>query len=214
MNFKKFREKTKNLLILNKQTLRNLEKDENSLNLNLKYWIKTGKLLRLKKGVYITAEKWQKEENKDDYLEYLANRLLSPSYVSLEYVLSRYQLLTEATVNLTSVSTKIGRVFSSDLAGFKYYSISEKLFTGYELKKFKNADIFIAGKEKALFDFLYFRFRRKRADLDSIENLRINWENISPKELERAQKFCSLTNNKNIKEVFEIIKNKIINQYA
>lgn len=205
MNWNTLEEKTKNLLILEKDDLKNLEESRSALDYNIKYWLKTGKLIRLKNGVYTTASKWEREDCKDEYLEYIANQLLSPSYISLEYVLSKYQLLTEAQVALTSVTTKSGRSYSNKLGAFSYYSISEKLFTGYETKKFQGAYINIASKEKALFDFLYFYFLQKEPNKTSIENLRINWENITEKELRKSRQFCKLTENKNIKKLFETI---------
>jgi predicted transcriptional regulator of viral defense system len=205
MRWDKLKKTTENLLILEKGDLKNLEKSENTLGFNVKYWLKKDKLIKLKNGFYIIRDKWDKEDNKNEYLEYIANQLLPPSYVSLEYVLSKYQLLTEAQTAVTSVTTKTGRRFANKVGVFNYYSISEKLFTGYRTKKFKNAYIDIASKEKALFDFLYFYFLQKEPNKKNIENLRINWENITKKELEKSRKFCELTNNKNIKKVFEII---------
>lgn len=207
MKFQELQKKTDDLLILDKKTLRNLETKEDTLDLNIKYWLKTNKLIKLKNGVYIPEEKWKREPEKDPYLEYIANQLLFPSYVSLEYVLAKYQLLTEAVTIVTSVTTKTGRTFNNDLAGFDYYSISERLFTGYYLKSFRGAFINMATKEKALFDFLYFRFWEREPTPDTIEDLRINWENLTTKEIKKSREFSELTNNKNIKKAFDIIMN-------
>lgn len=205
MNWKSLEQKTKDLLILEKRDLKNLEKTESVLNANVNYWLEKDKLIKLKNGSYIIRDKWNKEDNKDEYLEYIANQLISPSYVSLEYVLSKFQILTDTQVVITSVTTKSGRRFANKIGVFNYYSISDKLLVGYETKKFKNAYINIASKEKALFDYLYFYFLKKEPNKNNIENLRINWENITNKELEKSSQFCNLTNNKNIKKVFEII---------
>lgn len=205
MNWDKLEQKTRDLLILEKRDLKNLEKTESALNANINYWLEKNKLIKLKNGSYLIRDKWNREDDKDEYLEYIANQLILPSYVSLEYVLSKFQILTDTQVAITSVTTKSGRRFADKIGTFGYYSISEKLFTGYEIKKFKNAYINIASKEKALFDYLYFYFLQKEPNKNNIENLRINWENITKKELEKSRKFCKLTNNKNIKKVFEII---------
>lgn len=205
MGWKDLKNNTGELLLIDKSTLRNLESNEDALNQNIKYWLKTGKLISLKKGLYILREKWEKEQDKDDFLEYIANRLLGPSYVSLEYVLAKYGLLTEAPTTVTSVTVKTGRSFNNELAGFNYYSISETLFTGYEVKDFQGAFVNVAKKEKALFDFLYFRFLDKEPNREKMEGLRINWENISRKEIKKAADFCGLTDNKNIKKVFEVV---------
>ncbi len=205
MKWEKFKQKTDNLLLIDKKTLRNLEKSENTLDCNIKYWLKKEKIVALRKGLYLIKDNWNKEENKDAYLEYIANQLILPSYVSMEYILSKYQLLTESSVSITSVTPKSGRNYANNLGAFNYYSISEKLFTGYKIKKFKDAPVYIASKEKALFDFLYFQFLQKEPSKKSIENLRINWENITKQEIEKSRRFCKLTKNKNIKKLFEIL---------
>lgn len=205
MDWKKLKNNTGDLLLIDKKTLRNLESSEDALNQNIKYWLKTDKLISLKKGLYIVKEKWQKEQDKDSYLEYIANQLLKPSYISLEYVLAKFGLLTEAPTTITSITVKTSRSFNNELADFNYYSIAEPLFGGYEAKKFKGAFVNIAKKEKALFDFLYFRFLNKEPSREAIDDLRINWENVSPKELKKAADFCSSTSNKNIEKVFELI---------
>ncbi|MEA3273356.1 MAG: hypothetical protein U9Q72_02050 [Patescibacteria group bacterium] len=205
MRWNTFKEKAINLLIIDKKTFKNLENSESALDYNIKYWLKTGKIIKLKNGTYIIKAKWDTEKDKGVYLEYIANQMLSPSYISLEYVLSKYQLLTEAPTTITSITTKSGRSFANKLTTFNYYSISEKLFTGYKTEKFRNAFVNIASKEKALFDFLYFQFLQKEPNKQKIDNLRINWENITEKELKRSQQFCKLTKNRNIKKIFEII---------
>lgn len=205
MKWKALENKIKKLLLVEKSDLKNLEKSPSALDNNIKYWLKTGRLIKLKNGVYVTAGKWSGEDDKDGYLEYIANQLLAPSYVSLEYVLSKYQLLTEAQTAITSVALKSGRRFASKVGVFDYASISERLFTGYETEKFKNAYVNIATKEKAFFDFMYFRFIQKEPNEKNIENLRINWENITKRELEKSRLFCEKTKNKNIKKLFEMI---------
>src|SRR6056297_2098371 len=172
MDFKTLQKNTKELLIIDKNTLRNLESSEDALDLNIKYWLKKDKLIGLKKGVYILRDKWEKKRNKNDYLEYMANQLLLPSYVSLEYVLSKYQIMTEAVNAITSVTPKSGRNFNSELASF---------------------------------DYLYFQFRKKEPNEQNIDNLRLNWENITKKELQKSKKYSELTDNKNIKKDFDII---------
>lgn len=205
MKWKELGENAEGLLVLDKDTLRNLEPAKYLLDSNIKNWLKSGKLVALKKGLYTTRKKWEKERNKNLYLEYLANKLLEPSYLSLGYVLSGYQLLTEAQMAITSVTVKTGRSFNNKLGAFSYYNIKEELFTGYRTKKYKTARINIATKEKALFDYLYFQFYNKKPNKKSLENLRINWSNLTKKELKDCRKFTRLVNNPNIEEVFKLI---------
>lgn len=201
--------KLKNLLIISKESLRQLEKNENNLNANLKYWIKKGEIIRIKKGRYILKSFYEKEQDKQAYLEYLANKIYQPSYLSCEYVMSKYGLLTEAVYSITSITNKKTKVFDNKMGRFVYYSIAPILFTGFEIKKFDDADILIAKKPKAVFDFLYLRFfRRRKISEKIIEELRINWENLPEKEFRNLIKYAKTSKNKNIINLINLIKNK------
>ena len=210
MKFEDFSFKLNNLLIFNKTNLRLLEKKESNLDLNIKYWKKSGKIISLKKGWYLLAEKYEKESEKDSYLEFIANKLIEPSYLSGEYVLSKYGVLTEAVTGITSMTTMPGKEIKNKLATFRYYSISDKLFRGYKTKKKRgNMIIFEAELSKALFDFLYVRFFRNQViNEKSVEYLRINWENIPAKDFEKSREYLKETRSRRMMVLYDIIKNK------
>lgn len=179
-----------NLLILDKKYLKLLESNANNLNANIKYWLKKGTLTSLKNGKYILTSRYEQEINKDMYLEYLAGELLIPSYISLEYVLAKYQILSEPVRAITSLSTKQERVFINKLGTWRYYTIPKRLFLGYKLKNFKGMSFYEASLAKALFDFLYLRLRRSKS-LD-ISKLRLNLENLKPKDWQELDKYFKL----------------------
>ncbi len=209
MNFEFLKRNTKNLVILNKELLKTLEPRENVLDANIKYWIKTGKFIVIKKGKYILKERFEKLESKNNLLEYIAGQIMQPSYLSTEYVLAKYQILSESVQTVTSVTTKKTKAIKNDLGSFQYYSISEKLFTGYEIKKEGDLIYAEATKPKVLFDFLYFRFLKEfNVNIKIIDNLRLNWENISLNEFKKAESYLKLTNSKKVREIFNLIKNK------
>lgn len=195
------------LSFFTKETLRQIEPSDQRLNFNLKYWLKAGTITQLKKGVYILKERWEKEPNKELYFEYLANKLYEPSYLSLEYVMNKYSLLSEAVFGITSITTKTTKTFVNKLGSFSYYSCSPRLFTGYEVKQFASASILIAKKPKAVFDFLYLRFLKKTPiNPKTIDELRINWENITRKEFQEIVDYASLAKSKRVKTVIKLIK--------
>jgi hypothetical protein len=207
MNIKILQDQTKNLLIFNKNALRKLEPQKDALDGNIKYWLKNKKIIALKKGLYVLTEKYQKETNKDLFIEYIANQLIKPSYLSTEYILAKYQILTESVNAITSVTTKINREIINSIASFRYYSISPKLFTGFKVKYFNDAPILEAKKSKALFDFLYFRFiKNTEPSNTAVKNLRLNWENISAKEFRKAWSYSKFINSQKIKELFKLIQ--------
>ena len=74
MTLEKLQEKTDKLIFFDKNSLKLLEKDDNNLNANLKYWLKNGDLIALKNGVYVVRVSYNKEINKNEYLEFLANK--------------------------------------------------------------------------------------------------------------------------------------------
>ena len=63
-------------------------------------------LIQLKKGVYITADYFNKNKSDISYAFYLANALRQPSYVSLWTALQYYNLATEAIHSVISVKPK------------------------------------------------------------------------------------------------------------
>ncbi len=207
MRLNELKSKTDNLLLLNKNILRNFEPKKDALDGNIKYWLKKKELISLKKGIYILKEKYEKEPQKDLYLEYIANQLVQPSYVSLEYILAKYQLLTEPVNAITSITTKTTRGMTNRLGAFRYYSISPDLFVDYKMSYFYNSPILAACKSKALFDFLYLRFLKNAPiSTDAVENLRINWENVGKKEFSALYSYLPLAKSERIKNILNIIK--------
>lgn len=207
MEFQEFKNKTGKLLIINKSILRKFEPNEKTLNGNIKYWLKKGEIIPLKNGIYLSKGAYEKEEKKDLYIEYIANQLVQPSYISMEYVLSKYQIFSEPVNAITSVTLKTTRELINSLGAFRYYSLSENLFKGYKIKNLSNYPICEAEKSKALFDYLYIRFLKSNPINEiAINNLRLNWENISKKDFIKANSYAYLSRSKRIKVVFDIIK--------
>lgn len=207
MKLEELKRRAANLLALDKNMLRAFERRRNVLDANVKYWLKKGELIQLKKGLYILKEKYDREPDKDSYLEYLAGQLVRPSYLSLEYVLAKYQILSEPARSITSVTPKTTREMFSTLGAFRYYSIAEKLFVGYNVKYFFKAPVLEAGKSKALFDYLYLRFlKNEPVSAKSIEDLRLNWENVSRKEFLKACSYLKLTKSRRMRQLFDLIK--------
>lgn len=58
-------------------------------------------MLKLARGKYVLAEPYRKREVP---LEYLANKILYPSYVSLDFALACHHLIPEAVHTVTSVT--------------------------------------------------------------------------------------------------------------
>lgn len=207
MRLSAIKNRTKNLLIFSKAALRNFEPKASALDANLKYWLKAGELVALKKGWYIWRDKYR-QFPQGRLLEYLATQLVSPSYLSLEYVMAKYQLLSEPVNALTLVTPKITREITNSLGVFRYYSITPKLFNGFQVNYFNGvAPVWEAQKSKAIFDYLYLRFLRSVSiNETAIKELRINWENVTRREFAEMNSCAALSGRRRIKKVLKVIK--------
>lgn len=194
-----------------KETLRQLEPNGDTLDFNIKSWLKAKKIIALKKGLYLLRERWEKEPNKQGFLDFLANKIYPPSYLSGETVMARYGLLTEAVYGQTSVTTAKTKVFKNSLGVFSYYSIAPRLYSGYTVSRFYSAPVLTAAKAKAVFDFLYFRFLRLAPiNSQAAAALRLNWENINNQEFAAIKKYAQISRSRKIRELI----NLIIKRYA
>lgn len=116
--------------------------------------ISEGKIVRLKKGLYIFGENWRKSLLS---LEVVANLLYGPSCVSFEYALTSYGLIAERSSVITSLVIGDSKTFHTPIGIFEYRAIDkEKFKLGIDYKKKdKSGGYFIASKEKALVDLVY-----------------------------------------------------------
>jgi len=199
--------KLSNLLVLTRNSLWRYEANDNNLNFNLKYWKENKIIIRLKRGLYVLRSQWSQEKDKQMYLEYLANQIYQPSYISGEYVMNKYNLLTETVFGITSMTTKTTKNYINELGNFSYSSLSVDLFCGFTVKKFRSAYVFVATKEKAVFDYLYLRFlRRSPINKEFVNQLRINWENMTKKEFAKLTFYAKKSRSKRIFQVIKLIK--------
>jgi hypothetical protein len=114
--------------------------------------VKSGDLVRLKKGLYILAAPLR---TKPIHKEVLANLIYGPSYVSLQSALGHYGLIPERVETLTSMTTQRDKVFETPIGAFSYkYVLPRKYNVGIALKKVGDTQFLIATPEKALADLV------------------------------------------------------------
>jgi hypothetical protein len=116
-------------------------------------WLKTGELIRVKKGLYVFGPVARRSAFN---LELLANLIYGPSAISLNYALSYYGLIPEAVYTVTSITNKRNKKFSTPLGDFSYtYLHPAKYAIGIQLKTLaNNISFLIASPEKALCDMV------------------------------------------------------------
>jgi hypothetical protein len=116
-------------------------------------WTAGGKLIRLKRGLYTLPEE---RRNVPLPLEWLANAIYSPSYVSLQFALSRYDLIPERVAEITSVTTLKTAAFESPLGFFRFRHLAPSRFFGFqEIRDEAGYPLLIATPEKAILDYIY-----------------------------------------------------------
>jgi len=131
----------------------------------------------------------------------MANFLVLPSYVSLEYALGFYELIPEKVTVITSVTTKKTKIFKNLLADFEYHSIKNDLFFGFKKEIDNNQEFFIALPEKALLDYFYLN-SYFQGSFSELESLRLqNLENLNTELLETY----GLRYNKRIRKIARVL---------
>ena len=154
MEFKDFLKKYQYLAVLTSKVLLAGERDSASLRVQLARWVKAGHLIQLRRGVYVFASHFQKNNNSSYFL---ASVLNSPSYVSLEKAFEFYDLIPEAVFSVTCVTTKRPGGFDTPLGRFDYSHVQPRLFWGYGSIAGEGQIGFMAHPEKALLDFVYLK---------------------------------------------------------
>ena len=98
-------------------------------------FLKYKEIYRLKNGLYVSADFFDKNKNDISYSFYLANIIRTPSYVSSWTALQYYNLATEAIHSITSVTPKVTRDYQTKAGNFSYQSINKDLFSDFSLTK-------------------------------------------------------------------------------
>jgi len=195
-------EQLKALPYFNKDTLHQLGEqlklESSTIDTYISRFLKYKDILRLKNGLYVTTDFFEKNKSDISYSFYLANIIRTPSYVSSWAALQYYNLTTEAIHSITSITPKVTRKYQTKAGNFVYQSIKKDIFSDFSLVEGK-FNFYIASPAKALFDLLYFRTRQlkgiKLEDIEKIvEDLRVDFDEMDKKE---QKKFYSLIN-KNI----------------
>lgn len=107
---------------------------------------------------------------------HLANRLLQPSYVSLETALAHYGVIPESVYAVTSVTPKGTRHFEALNLSFLYQQVKKAAYCGYRPLVLQGETVLVAEPEKAMADTLYFVHLGRKTLND-----RIRWNRLKTK---------------------------------
>ena len=142
-------------------------------------WVKAGKLIQVRRGLYTLAEPYQKV-SPHPFL--VANRLKGASYVSLQSALAYHGTIPEYVPVVTSVTTGRPGTMNTTLGNFLFKHIKKPLFSGYrELEVEKGQRAFVATPEKSLLDLVYLTPQADRWEY--LEELRLQNLNVLSKKI-------------------------------
>ena len=168
MKYIEFEKKFRNYPIIHISNIKKIEVDFD--HRRLYEWQKKGYIEKVINNFYIFSDK-NFSEIKNNFI---ANKLIEPSYLSMEYALNYYSLIPEIVFWRTSISSKKTKKFTTSIGNFSYQKMKKNLFFGYKIVKAENIMFKIAEPEKAILDFLYLR--KNISNKDDFAELRINEE--------------------------------------
>ena len=186
MEFSSFLSKAQEFSVVDTRVLSALGGNSLSLKVQISRWVKSKKLIQLKRGLYLLAEPYRKISPSEFYI---ASVLKTPSYISLEKALEYHGLIPEAVAVFTSVTTKRPESFKTPVGRYDYQHVKPPLFWGYTSLNMGGQTVFMADPEKALLDLFYLK--HVKVSLDYLKEMRLqNVENIKlNKLLEYARRF-------------------------
>jgi hypothetical protein len=168
-----------------------------------------GILTPLKSGLYVYNPLYN---NTLLSKEIIANMLLGPSYVSLDFALWFHGLIPESVHEITSITTKRSKSFETPYGVFSYAQIKKEIFNiGLEIKTSKSGNFIIASKEKALCDKVYFTkdidLRSQKAMMEFLEDdLRIDIDELENCDIKIFEEYAKISKSKKIEVLTKVIK--------
>lgn len=136
-------------------------------NRRLVEWQEKGYIVKIRRGYYCFEERKKGEH----FLYFTANKIYTPSYISLESALAFYNLIPEGVFMTTSVTTKNTAGYDTAIGNFEYKHIKSILFFGYKLLQEKDYTISIAEPEKVILDYFYINTINS---METVEEMRFN----------------------------------------
>ncbi len=158
--------------------------DPASVRRQLSRLVASGRLIQLRRGLYVLAPPYRKVK---PHPFLLANQMVRPSYVSLQSALAFYGLIPEHVPVVTSVTTARPGRWNTGLGDFAFRHIKRELFFGYRREDLGGGqEALVAAPEKALLDLAYLQPGSDRREY--LRELRL--QNLESLDLERLGAFA------------------------
>lgn len=158
-----------------------------------------GKVLRLKKGIYVTSPKVSNIEL-SSFL--IANHIYGPSYVSMQSALRYYGMIPEAVYSVQSITTGVARSYENSIGQFNYiHATADYYGIGVTIQEEAGAKFMIATPEKALCDIMVYTPRLNLRFQTSIreyleEDIRFDMDELRNFDLSIIEACCKVSRKK------------------
>ncbi len=196
MIFLAFKEKFKDFVVFNLNDIRKIDAGFDLRRLN--EWQEKGYIKMVRRGHYAFSG----IEISESVLFIIANKIYTPSYVSMEMAFSYYHLIPEAVYGITSVASRKTNHFQTDYGEFIYRHIKPQLMFGYQLISYQGHTFKIAEMEKAILDFFYLNPRMEKED--DFAGLRFNSTEFNAQaDKKKLQNYLTAFGNKQLEKRFK-----------
>lgn len=129
------------------------EKSPADVRSQLSRWVRSGRIIQLRRQVYALAEPYRKSA---PHPFAVANALRRSSYVSLQSALAYYGMIPEYVPVVTSVTTGRPEEITNPLGRYQFRHVGVGLFRGFaDVEVSPGQRVLMATPQKALVDLLY-----------------------------------------------------------
>jgi predicted transcriptional regulator of viral defense system len=129
--------------------------DPQAIQRQLPRWVRSGRLTKLRRGLYAVPAPHR--TTPVDPFE-VSNRLVRPSFVSMESALHYHELIPDVPFGVTAVTTGRGGTRSTPLGTYVYHHVGRARFWGFDEREIApGRRVYVATPERALIDLLYIR---------------------------------------------------------
>jgi len=185
-----------------------LRKSVSNVNDKISNLVRSGELIRLKKGFYAFSKAYL---TRPIDLISVANTLYTPSYVSFDYALSYYGMIPERVNEITSATCKNEKLFETPIGRLSYKKVPLKVYPlGVDwFYDSIEGGRFIATPEKALCDKI--RYDRGIGTLTQkamVKYLKydLRLEIIKPLDAELIDEIASAYRSRNLKTLSQVVQ--------
>ena len=152
------------------------------------------------KVIHRAAQVWYENPFNTPVAEEISMVIRYPSYLSMEYALSKHGILSQSVYALTLITTKPQYTYNTKQTVYEYHQISRSLFWGYK----KEGTVLTSEPEKALLDLIYIRLiKNKELNMNGIASL-LNDMSMDEFNLQRIQKYSKNFGPKTRKTLYKL----------